>query len=119
MLGTIAFGIFGLAVLVSIAFVFSGNRRATDLRLIVTGIRQGTVRSPVGYLAALIATDQELYELVLFQNAKYVTLSAPNFRSFLQYYLPSTIPTNVDDFVSSACNETAEPPASPGRRRAS
>ena len=38
MLGTIAFGVFGLAVLVSIAFLFSQNRKATDLRLILSGI---------------------------------------------------------------------------------
>ncbi len=38
MLGTIAFGIFGLAVLVSIAFLFSKNRKAVNLRLILSGI---------------------------------------------------------------------------------
>ena len=38
MLGTIAFGIFGLAVLVSIAFLFSSNRKALNLRLILSGI---------------------------------------------------------------------------------
>ena len=54
-------------------------------------------------------SDKELYELVLFQNAKYVTLSAPNFRSFLQWYLPSTTPTAMD-FAANTCNRTAEPP---------
>jgi len=38
MLGTIAFGIFGLAVLVGIAFLFSANRKAINLHLILTGI---------------------------------------------------------------------------------
>lgn len=38
MIGSIAFGVFGLAVLVSVAFVFSQNRRGSDLRLILTGI---------------------------------------------------------------------------------
>ena len=38
MLGTIAFGIFGLAVLVSIAFVFSRKRKAVNLRLVLSGI---------------------------------------------------------------------------------
>jgi len=38
MLGTIAFGIFGLAVLVGIALLFSANRKAINLHLILTGI---------------------------------------------------------------------------------
>ena len=38
MIGTIAFGVFGLAVLVSIAFLFSSNRKAADVRLILSGI---------------------------------------------------------------------------------
>jgi len=38
MLGTIAFGLFGLTVLVSIAFLFSSGRKAADLRLVLTGI---------------------------------------------------------------------------------
>jgi len=38
MLGTIAFGILGLAVLLSIAFAFSDRRGAIDWRLVVTGI---------------------------------------------------------------------------------
>ena len=38
MLGTIAFGIFGLAVLLGIAFAFSDKRRAVDWRLVVFGI---------------------------------------------------------------------------------
>jgi CNT family concentrative nucleoside transporter len=36
--GHIAFGLFGLAVLVGIAFVFSLNKRAVDWRLVVTGV---------------------------------------------------------------------------------
>ncbi|MEE4219126.1 MAG: nucleoside transporter C-terminal domain-containing protein [Xanthomonadales bacterium] len=38
MLGTIAFGIFGLAVLVSIALLFSKNRKAVNPRLVLSGI---------------------------------------------------------------------------------
>ena len=38
MIGTIAFGIFGLAVLLSIAFAFSDKRRAIDWRLVASGI---------------------------------------------------------------------------------
>jgi CNT family concentrative nucleoside transporter len=38
MIGTIAFGIFGLAVLLSIAFAFSDKRRSIDWRMVVSGI---------------------------------------------------------------------------------
>ncbi|HEY6943005.1 NupC/NupG family nucleoside CNT transporter [Dokdonella sp.] len=37
-LGHIAFGLFGLAVLVGIAFLFSKNKRAVDWRLVLTGV---------------------------------------------------------------------------------
>jgi CNT family concentrative nucleoside transporter len=37
-LGRIGFGLFGLAVLVGIAWLFSSNKRAVDWRLVVTGI---------------------------------------------------------------------------------
>ncbi len=38
MIGTIAFGIFGLAVLISIAFGLSSNRKAVDYKLVASGI---------------------------------------------------------------------------------
>jgi CNT family concentrative nucleoside transporter len=38
MIGTIAFGIFGLVVLLSIAFAFSSNRREVDWKLVASGI---------------------------------------------------------------------------------
>jgi CNT family concentrative nucleoside transporter len=38
MIGTIAFGIFGLAVLLSIAFAFSSNRKEVDWKLVASGI---------------------------------------------------------------------------------
>ena len=38
MIGTIAFGIFGLAVLISIAVAFSSQRKVIDWRLVVSGI---------------------------------------------------------------------------------
>jgi CNT family concentrative nucleoside transporter len=38
MLGQIGFGLFGLAVLIGIAWLFSNNRRAVDWRLVATGI---------------------------------------------------------------------------------
>jgi len=37
-LGTVLFGIFGLTVLVGIAFLFSNNKRAVDWKLVVTGV---------------------------------------------------------------------------------
>jgi CNT family concentrative nucleoside transporter len=37
-LGSIAFGLFGLAVLVAIAFAFSNNKRAVDWKLVGTGV---------------------------------------------------------------------------------
>lgn len=36
--GSIAFGLFGLAVLIGIAFTFSNNKRAVDWRLVGTGV---------------------------------------------------------------------------------
>jgi concentrative nucleoside transporter, CNT family len=38
MIGTIAFGIFGLVVLLSIAFAFSSNRKEVDWKLVASGI---------------------------------------------------------------------------------
>ena len=38
MLGQILFGLFGLAVLIGIAWLFSNNRRAVDWKLVATGI---------------------------------------------------------------------------------
>jgi len=38
MMGTIAFGVFGLAVLISIAFILSSNRQAVDYKLVASGI---------------------------------------------------------------------------------
>jgi CNT family concentrative nucleoside transporter len=38
MIGTIAFGVFGLAVLLSVALAFSDNRRAIDWRMVVSGV---------------------------------------------------------------------------------
>lgn len=37
-LGQFAFGVFGLAVLLGIAFVFSNDRRSVDVRLVATGV---------------------------------------------------------------------------------
>ena len=37
-LGRIGFGLFGLAVLIGIAWLFSNNKRSVDWRLVITGI---------------------------------------------------------------------------------
>ena len=37
-LGKIGFGVFGLAVLIGVAWLFSNNRRAVDWRLVLIGI---------------------------------------------------------------------------------
>jgi CNT family concentrative nucleoside transporter len=37
-IGAVAFGLFGLATLIAIAFAFSNNKRAVDWRLVVTGV---------------------------------------------------------------------------------
>ena len=38
MINSILFGILGLAVLISIAFLFSDNRKAVDLKLVASGV---------------------------------------------------------------------------------
>ena len=37
-LGSILFGLFGLAMLIGIAFLFSSNKRAVDWKLVATGV---------------------------------------------------------------------------------
>ena len=37
-LGRIGFGLFGLAVLIGITWLFSNNKRAVDWKLVATGI---------------------------------------------------------------------------------
>ena len=37
-LGHIGFGVFGLAVLIAIAWAFSNNKRAVDWKLVATGV---------------------------------------------------------------------------------
>jgi CNT family concentrative nucleoside transporter len=37
-LGRIGFGLFGLAVLIGIAWLFSNNKKAVDWRLVLTGV---------------------------------------------------------------------------------
>ena len=59
MLGTIAFGIFGLAVLVSIAFVFSRKRKAVNLRLVLSGI---ALQLAFAIIVILVPGGKEFFE---------------------------------------------------------
>ena len=59
MIGSIAFGVFGLAVLVALAFLFSQDRRAADMRLIVTGI---ALQIFFAILVILVPGGREFFE---------------------------------------------------------
>lgn len=50
-----------------------------------------------------------LWNQVLFNNANYVTQITPNFKEFLQWFLPSGSPSSTDG--SSICGQGAELPA--------
>ena len=54
-LGRIGFGLFGLVVLIGIAWLFSNNKRAVDWRLVVTGIALQIAFAAVVLLVAIIA----------------------------------------------------------------
>ena len=59
MLGTIAFGIFGLAVLTAIAFLFSRQRKAADLKLVLSGI---ALQLAFAVLVILVPGGREFFE---------------------------------------------------------
>jgi CNT family concentrative nucleoside transporter len=61
MIGTIAFGIFGLAVLLSIAILFSGNRSAIDWRMVVSGIGLQLV---FAVLVILVPGGRQFFEVL-------------------------------------------------------
>jgi CNT family concentrative nucleoside transporter len=61
MLGTIAFGVFGLAVLVSIAFLFSQNRKVADMRLILSGI---ALQILFAIIVILVPGGREFFEFL-------------------------------------------------------
>jgi CNT family concentrative nucleoside transporter len=61
MIGTIAFGIFGLMVLISIALLFSTNRKAVDLRLVISGIG---LQLLFAILVILVPGGREFFEIL-------------------------------------------------------
>jgi CNT family concentrative nucleoside transporter len=61
MIGTIAFGFFGLAVLISIAFTFSSNRNKVDWRLVASGIG---LQLFFAILVILVPGGREFFEVL-------------------------------------------------------
>jgi CNT family concentrative nucleoside transporter len=61
MIGTIAFGFFGLAVLISIAFSFSSNRNKVDWRLVASGIG---LQLFFAVLVILVPGGREFFEVL-------------------------------------------------------
>ena len=58
-LGRIGFGLFGLAVLIGIVWLFSNNRRAIDWKLVVTGI---TLQIGFAALVLLVPGGREVFD---------------------------------------------------------
>ncbi|KAF1712874.1 NupC/NupG family nucleoside CNT transporter [Pseudoxanthomonas sacheonensis] len=58
-LGRIGFGLFGLAVLIGIVFLFSNNRKAVDWKLVVTGI---TLQIGFAALVLLVPGGREVFD---------------------------------------------------------
>jgi CNT family concentrative nucleoside transporter len=61
MMGTIAFGVFGLAVLISIAFILSSNRQAVDYKLVASGIG---LQLFFAILVILVPGGREFFEVL-------------------------------------------------------
>ena len=59
-LGKIGFGVFGLAVLIGVAWLFSNNRRAVDWRLVLTGIALQIGFAALVLLVPLAVTSNRL-----------------------------------------------------------
>ncbi len=59
-LGRIGFGLFGLAVLIGIVWLFSNNRRAIDWKLVATGITLQIAFAALVLLVPLAATSNRL-----------------------------------------------------------
>ena len=58
-LGRIGFGLFGLAVLIGIVWLFSNNRRAIDWKLVATGI---TLQIAFAALVLLVPGGREVFD---------------------------------------------------------
>ncbi len=61
MISTIAFGIFGLAVLISVAFAFSGNRNAVDWKQVLAGIGLQVV---FAIIVILVPGGREFFDII-------------------------------------------------------
>ena len=72
MIGTIAFGIFGLAVLISLALLLSADRRAIDWRLVASGVGLQLLFADLGELYADPDWQDRGHEL------NHVVLTAPD-----------------------------------------
>jgi len=60
-LARVAFGLFGLAVLIGIAFLFSNNKRAVDWRLVATGV---TLQVAFAALVLLVPGGKDVFEAI-------------------------------------------------------
>ena len=58
-LARIGFGLFGLAVLIGIAWLFSNNRRAVDWRLVLTGL---SLQIAFAALVLLVPGGREVFD---------------------------------------------------------
>ncbi|MDY0021600.1 NupC/NupG family nucleoside CNT transporter [Arenimonas caeni] len=61
MVSSIFFGLFGLAVLIGIAWLFSNNKKAVDWRLVLTGI---TLQIGFAALVLLVPGGREVFDLL-------------------------------------------------------
>jgi CNT family concentrative nucleoside transporter len=61
MISTIAFGIFGLAVLISVAVAFSGNRKAVDWKQVLAGIGLQVV---FAIIVILVPGGREFFDII-------------------------------------------------------
>ena len=61
MISSIAFGIFGLAVLISVAFAFSGNRNAVDWKQVLAGIGLQVV---FAIIVILVPGGREFFDII-------------------------------------------------------
>lgn len=59
MLGQVAFGLFGLACLIGLAWVFSNNRRGVDWKLVLTGI---TLQIAFAALVLLVPGGKDVFD---------------------------------------------------------
>ena len=60
-LARVAFGLFGLAVLIGIAFLFSSNKRAVDWRLVATGVG---LQIAFAALVLLVPGGKDVFEAI-------------------------------------------------------